>query len=393
MMGIFAVVSIIYYNSRINKRLDTSIIIFGIFSNIFFVVNYIYNSGISGPSLQVFLLSFFLIIAISPKKQYWYWIPQNLLTVAALLYIDHNYPGLVKFSYASRTDRFIDYGYSYIAIAGILFMVMLYVRDTYRFQQDALKREAAELEVANSTKNKLLSLVAHDLRAPLSSIQSYLEILAEYKLDEAEKKTIEQDLLEKTKNTGEMLSNLLSWTMNQMEGVNVNLRSVNLRDALASIISLQQALARDKGIDLKNQVDAAACVMADSNMLQLVVRNLLSNAIKFTPPGGEISLSTEFREQECFLIIRDNGIGISGERRDDIFSLKAKSTYGTRNEKGAGLGLVLCKEFTELQNGRIWFESLSRKGTAFYISLACCDKHSKPHPDVKRADLSHPAGK
>jgi two-component system sensor histidine kinase/response regulator len=369
MIGIFAVVAFIYYNSRVNKRLNVSIIIFGVFSNIFFVVNYFINSGLNGPSLQIFILSFFLIIAIAPKNQYWFWVPQNIATVALLLAIDHYYPTWINSTYLNEKDRYIDFGYSYVAIAGLMFMVILYIRNSYYLQQQQLINEAAELETANDTKNKLLSVVAHDLRSPLSSIQSYLEILAEYKLDESEKRTIEQDLLEKTKNTGDMLSNLLSWTMNQMEGVSVNLRSIFVNDTLQVIVKLQQALARDKGIELRNEISDKVCVMADSNMIQLVVRNLLSNAIKFTAPGGEILLTSEERGPDCFLIIKDNGIGISGDRRDDIFSLKTKSTYGTKNEKGAGLGLVLCKEFTELQQGKIWFESLSRQGTAFYISL------------------------
>ncbi|TSD66816.1 HAMP domain-containing histidine kinase [Inquilinus sp. KBS0705] len=372
MLGIFTVVGFIYYNSRMNRQLNSSIFIFGVLSNFFFIVNYFYNGGVNGPSLQVFILSFFLIIAIAPKNQYWFWIPQNMVTVVALLLIDHSHPEWIKSVYPTQTDRFIDFGYSYIAITGIICLVILYVRNNYQEQQAKLKKEALELEMANETKNKLLSVVAHDLRAPLSSIQSYLEILAEYKLDEDEKKSIEQDLLEKTKHTGDMLSNLLSWTMNQMDGVSVHLKNTYLNDTLKGIIQLQQSLARDKGIELRNNIKDTVCVMADANMLQLVVRNLISNAIKFTPPGGEISLTTEIREADCFLIIRDNGIGISGDRRDDIFSLKTKSTYGTKNEKGAGLGLVLCKEFTELQQGKIWFESLAREGTAFYISLKRC---------------------
>jgi len=389
MLGVSVVVGFLFYNSRIKGHLNASIAVFGLLGNLFFILNFFYNSGLNGPSLLIFLLFFMLIINITPVKYYGFWVVQNIVTVTVLLSVEYYHPGWVPNNYRSPTERFIDFGYSYMAITSLIFMVTLYIRTSYYRQQAALKKEAAELEIANATKNKLLSVVAHDLRAPLGSIQNYLEILTDYRLDEEEKKTIEQDLLEKTKNTADMLSNLLSWTMNQMKGVSVNLKQVNLKSSLRAVVKLQQALARDKGIVLLDLIDDRACVIADSNMLQLVVRNLLNNSIKFTPPGGEVTLATESRHNDCCLIIRDNGIGIPGDMRDDIFSLKTRSTYGTKNEKGAGLGLVLCKEFTELQHGRIWFESLTGKGTAFYISLPGCGKQGDEFP-APAAGNAHP---
>ena len=297
--------------------------------------------------------------------------------------LDFHNPGLIQSSYFSKRDRFIDFGYSYAAIVALILMVILYIRDSHYTQQRMLEKEAAELERANGTKNKLLSIVAHDLRSPLSSIQGYLEILADYKLDENEKRGIELDLLEKTKNTGDMLSNLLSWTMNQMGGVSVNLQRVQLNNSLKVILSLQQATAHDKGIELINEIDEAACIIADNNMIQLVVRNLLTNAIKFTAPGGEVVIGTKVHNDECYLTIKDNGIGISEDKKNSVFSIASKSTYGTKNEKGVGLGLVLCKEFTELQQGKIWYESAAGKGTTFFVSFKKCDQWET---EVKRND-------
>jgi two-component system sensor histidine kinase/response regulator len=379
-------VGVIYYYSRIKRKLDACIIIFGISSNLAFIINYYVNSGINGPSLQIFILSFFLIIAIAPKKQYLYWIAQNVITVIVLLMLDFHNPDLVPSSYLTKRDRFIDFGYSYAAIVALILMVIVYIRNSHLTQQRMLEKEAAELESANGTKNKLLSIVAHDLRSPLSSIQGYLEILADYKLDENEKRGIELDLLEKTKNTGDMLSNLLSWTMNQMGGVSVNLQQVSLSKSLKVILNLQQATAHDKGIELINEIDEAACVIADNNMVQLVVRNLLTNAIKFTAPGGEVIIGTKIHDDECYLTIRDTGIGITEEKKNSVFAITSKSTYGTKNEKGVGLGLVLCKEFTELQQGKIWYESIAGKGTTFFVSLKKCD-HWKTEVNRNDKDL------
>ncbi|SDM22065.1 Histidine kinase-, DNA gyrase B-, and HSP90-like ATPase [Daejeonella rubra] len=110
-------------------------------------------------------------------------------------------------------------------------------------------------------------------------------------------------------------------------------------------------------------------VLADKDMLQLVIRNLLNNAVKFTAVGGKISIRSTVENNNCIITVTDNGRGIPYDMQADLFSMKVKSTYGTRNEKGVGLGLALCKEFAEIQNGKIWFESVPGKGTTFYISM------------------------
>jgi two-component system sensor histidine kinase/response regulator len=104
-------------------------------------------------------------------------------------------------------------------------------------------------------------------------------------------------------------------------------------------------------------------------MLQLIVRNLLNNAIKFSSVNGKIDVAITEQGKSCLIAIRDNGIGISASKKENIFSLKSKATYGTNNEKGVGLGLKLAKTYVELQNGRIWFESAEGKGTTFYVEL------------------------
>src|SRR5690606_33346577 len=106
-----------------------------------------------------------------------------------------------------------------------------------------------------------------------------------------------------------------------------------------------------------------------ANMLNLIVRNLLNNAIKFSPSGSEIILKAEQINNYCKLSVQDSGTGIPEEKRKDLFSFRAASSYGTHQEKGVGLGLVLCKEFAEIQNGSIWFETETGKGTCFFVQL------------------------
>ena len=357
-------------------KLDSCIIAYMIAINILLIVNFKYNSGINGPTLLIFILSYFLIISIVPQKQYWFWITLNLVIVTMLLVIEYEYPGMIINTYADTKGRYIDHGFTYILMAIFIFMVTTSVRRSYHTEQKLAEQKATELENANDTKNKLFSILAHDLRTPLTSIQNYLEILSEFKIDEDERLSINNAMLNSTRNTQQMLSNLLLWSKSQMEGVTVNLVKVNPKEILLGTFQIHQTIAAEKDIRLVNQLKNTVFIIADTDMLQLIVRNLINNAIKFTKPGGEIIVSDDIVGDDCRIIVKDNGTGIPFEKQGSIFSLKVNSTFGTKNEKGVGLGLVLCKEFTELQNGKITFESAPGAGTAFYISLKLFDGNS-----------------
>ncbi len=170
-----------------------------------------------------------------------------------------------------------------------------------------------------------------------------------------------------------------------MEGVGVNLCEVNLKQTLIPALSTQQTMAAEKCIQLEDEINDSIYILADSDMLQLVVRNLVNNAIKFTAAGGRISLTSKISNDRCLINIADNGNGIPYDLQGDLFSLKARSTFGTQNEKGAGLGLALCKEFTDLQKGEIWFDSEPGVGTTFYLSLILRSSVSESESAVKHS--------
>ncbi|MBC8054644.1 MAG: sensor histidine kinase [Sphingobacteriaceae bacterium] len=367
MLVVCLLVLISYYYSRYKKKSHLNITLYGILSNLLFAVNFYYNSGIDGPTLMIFIASLFLIMAVVPPRQYTSWITLNIVLVLMLLLVQFKYPELITYTYASAEGRHADLFITYAMVVLLIYAITKYIRHHYNLEKRAVEQKAFELEKSNETKNKLLSIIAHDLRSPLNSIQSYLEVLSDAKLTQEEKKLIETDLLKKTQNTGQMLSNLLSWTRAQMEGVAVNLKTLNLADSLKATIQIQEETAMKKGIILKNDISGALEVRADVDMLEIIIRNILNNSIKFTQPGGEISISAIDDGTDIVITVCDNGKGISKSQQGEIFSLKGKSSYGTKNEKGAGLGLVLCKEFTEIQNGRIGFESEPGKGTKFFV--------------------------
>ena len=358
-----------YYASRFKKWPQAAFILYMVATNVLIIANFKYNSGINGPALLIFVLSYFLTISVVPPKQFWFWVGFNIIVVLSLLFVAYRYPEMIVNSYVAAKSRFLDFGFVYVLMALIILMVTTRIRNSYHSEKEMVEQKAGELEIANETKNKLFSILAHDLRSPLASIQNYLEILSQFKLDEGERTSMQKELLNTTQYTQQMLTNLLSWSKSQMNGVKVDIVKLNLKDALKSTIDIHQAIAAEKGIHLIDRLRDEFFIHADADMLQLIVRNLINNAIKFTAPGGEIIVSNEISGDKCRIIIKDNGAGIPMEKQGSIFTLKVSSTYGTKNEKGVGLGLVLCKEFTELQNGQIMFESVQGVGTTFYLSF------------------------
>lgn len=377
------VFALFFYRSRFGGKVRGSIFITAVICNVLFFINYFYNSGISGPNDVVFALSLYLIIFVSPEKQHRYWFAVNVIFLLAMHGIEYYFPKMVPYTYLNRSDRFLDVTAAYLVAVCIMYFTIRNVRRSYDFERLQLeeKRKDIEqqhqyilvqneqLEHINSEKNKLMSIIAHDLRGPLSNIQNYLELVSEYGLDKEEREVVEGDLLRVTQSTLNMLSKLLVWSKSQMDGVVVKLSDLNLNETLKNTLELERIMAAKKDIDFIYEVDPTINVVADSDMLQLVVRNIVSNAIKFTPTNGQISVSTKCVNNECRISIADNGRGIPYEQQADMFTLKARSTFGTANEKGVGLGLILCKEFTEQQGGRIDFESAPGKGSTFYIFM------------------------
>ncbi len=382
LFGVF-ISSSLYYLSRFKRRSSLGIILFGIACNVTFTVNYFFNSGIFGPNLLLFSLAFLLIIAISPKTQFKVWIPVNILLVLGILVVEYFNPQLAKYSYINEFSRTLDFGITYFVVVIITYFAISYIRKNYEYergsvikknrsieeQNSMILKQNNELERLNSEKDKLFSIVSHDIRTPLNSIQSYLELLLATDLEEIERLSLEQQLLEITRDTSNMLTNVLSWSKTQMEGAHAELIPLNIKDFLTNGLNIEKNISVKKGVKLEIVCDENLTIIADQNMFQLVVRNLVNNAIKFTSRNGLVSVSAIKNANECHIVVKDNGLGINNQQQKMLFKLNASSTYGTNNEKGIGLGLLLCKEFTELQGGKIWFESKEGEGSIFHVSF------------------------
>lgn len=368
LISIFLIICLVYYNSRYHNNLSSSVQLFTFFSNLFIPINYFFNAGIAGPTLLLSLLSVVFTVAVMPRRRALTWITFSVISMFIIFYIDYANPDLILNSYPDRAGLFMDLLSSYLATIVCIIVVLSYLIKSQQSENLKAIEASIALREANDSKTKLLSILSHDLRSPLNSIQGFLEILIDFDLEEDERKAIKAKLLKETKGTQDMLFNLLTWTKSQMDGgVKVNLVAVNLHQIIESCIDVQRTAALEKSITINNKVDAEVFVKADVDMLKLVIRNLLNNAIKFTNTGGEIATSSEVSSVTGTLIIKDNGIGIEETKAARIFTMNSESTYGTNNEKGVGLGLLLCKEFTELQDGKITVATSPKTGTAFSL--------------------------
>lgn len=358
-----------YYLSRFKNKLRPAIIIAGLESNIFLGINYFFNAGIGGPTLILFIATLLLMSSLVNHRDLMWWIAYNLITVFAIVGVEYYYPNAVIYQYPQREDQYVDVFVTYVLVVILISYCIYYIRKNNELQKSELEDKAVNLKKSNQEKDKMFSIISHDLRSPLSSLQQYLEYLSIADLDIEEKKALESKLLKSTIQTQELLTNLLHWSKAKLDGIELKLVKINLFSSLQNTFEIFKTQCNQKNISFEIVVDDEIIVFADKDLLQLVIRNLLNNAVKFTPNGGFINLSAMIEEDfNCTIVVKDNGIGISENRKNDIFTLKAQSTSGTNHENGTGLGLLLCKEYIEIQKGKIWFES-DESGTVFYVSI------------------------
>lgn len=236
----------------------------------------------------------------------------------------------------------------------------------------ALAKRKEELKELNATKNKLFSIIAHDLRGPIGNLKSFINLMLTEKdlFDEEELEKSLQQLYSTSSSTFELLENLLEWAKSQQNKIVFNPEKINIYTITEETILLLSENAKKKSIIIQNQLPKDADVMADKNMITTVFRNLISNAIKFTNANKNIYITALEDEVMTTINIKDEGIGIAPENISKLFGLSDHFTSsGTAGEKGTGLGLVLCKEFVEKNNGKIWVESNVGEGSSFNFTL------------------------
>ncbi len=261
-----------------------------------------------------------------------------------------------------------------VVLALILYLYMIKKRSNTILQvvNKKVKNQNTELQNLNATKDKFFSILGHDLKGPLNSLSSFSNLLINY-TDSLSKEEIQQlatDLDKSIKNLYALLENLLEWSRSQTGNIAFTPETFDLTALLEENKTLLQTQAENKKITLINNYAESLPVNTHKHSINTVIRNLISNSIKFTPEGGTITLDIKKENGLVIVSIADTGVGMSQEVMDKLFRIDAKhSTKGTANEKGTGLGLILCREFVEKNGGNIWVKSIEEKGSVFSFSI------------------------
>ena len=282
-------------------------------------------------------------------------------------------------------DRLRIIFYALLGAIAILstFLVLIYLKRNNRLeytreleeknkrieiQNEAILEQTKHLEDINKVKDKLFSIVSHDLKDSLTSIKGFIDLLKDGSLTQEEFKTLIPELSENANNASLLLFNLLNWSKSQMQSLEPSPSLFDLQEVFEDKINLLEQKLEKKGIILRDK-SLRDFVYADKSMVEIIIQNLLTNAIKFSKEGDTITIANHISNGRSVISISDTGVGISKENQQKLFKNTSFTTIGTKNEKGTGLGLTICKELVELNLGKIWVESDLNVGTTFYVEL------------------------
>ncbi|HEX6225340.1 MAG TPA: tetratricopeptide repeat-containing sensor histidine kinase [Chryseolinea sp.] len=265
-------------------------------------------------------------------------------------------------------------GFGLVTVALIFNLYKVKQRANNKLQQinEKVKHQNEQLQALNATKDKFFSIIGHDLKGPLNSLTSFSGLLINHtdSLSKEEIQMLAKDFDKSLKNLLALLNNLLEWSRSQTGNIEFTPESFDISALIKESKGLLCTQAQNKRISILDDSNLSARVTAHRQSLSTVVRNLISNSIKFTPEGGLIKLATKQKKDHVVVSIADTGVGMSQEVIDKLFRIDSKhTTKGTADEKGTGLGLILCKDFVEKNGGRLWVESEEGKGSVFYFTV------------------------
>ncbi|WP_299247803.1 tetratricopeptide repeat-containing sensor histidine kinase [uncultured Aquimarina sp.] len=252
---------------------------------------------------------------------------------------------------------------SLAVIAIILVFMILFIKT-----RKERKRYIKELNESNQVKNKLFSIISHDLKNEIHGLEGSLNLMKEDVISTEEFREIVPLLANRTHQTSILLNNLLNWSKSQMKELNAQPTTFDITEVISNKFTFFKPKAEKKDIKLINKLDPTM-IFADKDMFGIVAQNLIANAIKFCNPGDSIALISREKEDHYEICFEDTGVGIDPSNLNKLFAEDTFTTNGTENETGTGLGLRICKELIELNQGEIKVESTLGKGSTFYISL------------------------
>ena len=244
------------------------------------------------------------------------------------------------------------------------------ISSSLKNQNKKLEIQTEELGRLNNVKDRFFSIISHDLRNNMTTMKLYFDLMSNKKYKPENTEELTKQISSSVENNIDLLENLLVWASSQIKGLPLKFELLNIFELVNKNIALAASIAHQKNISLVNLCVENDRAFADENTINLVLRNLIVNAIKFTNDEGKITVSSSVTNSKIQISITDNGVGIDKEKLDQMFTQhKNPSTQGTANEKGTGLGLLLCDDFIKQNNGTIYAKSEKGKGSVFTFEL------------------------
>lgn len=279
---------------------------------------------------------------------------------------------LTKDNQLNRIYLIITIILSVVAVLVILFFYYIF-RKTARLNK-LISSQKEELEQLNRVKNKMFSVVSHDMRSPVNSLSAFIQLLEKGRISQDSLIGYSQELKKKLANTSTMMENLLNWAASQLEGFRAYIERTAIQAIAEKAAGSTAILAGEKQVSIDNRITPEIMAAIDRDMLEVVIRNLLSNAVKYSYPGSTVTIRADLLAggEQVALQVKDEGTGMSPDYIASINSgnlLLLRSTGGTGREKGTGLGIYLCQVFVKMMNGSLRVESSPGKGTLFTVTL------------------------
>lgn len=372
-LSLSGLIAFCYYLSRFRDRTTLGAALSSTAVYLVIVVNFFTMNGSQGPALYSLFVIFLILAIVSPSRYIPYLIGFNLFTVALLLSIEYWLPQWVFMNpeFSNEALRLTSTGFIYAVVSITLLAGAAFVKrqiESYhrRIKQQVvdLKRKEIALANANHQKDLLFKLIGHDLRSPLSSIESFLDLM-NGDLDKESQAELSKELLELSQHSRQLLENILHWARESEE---LKLKNQELDELIKEALGTLGPQARQKEITIGVETRENEQILCDKNLILAALRNLIANAIKFTNSGGRITIAYQ-KGEDHQISVQDNGVGIAAEDLNILFEGGTTLRRGTKNEAGLGLGLQLSYQFIRKHGGRISVESKLNQGSKFTIHL------------------------
>jgi two-component system sensor histidine kinase/response regulator len=362
----------------LNSRFHHNIALIAYFVLYPFATSIVYLSGMNlGVELSFVLYGILSVFFLQEISQMLFAVGLSMVSYFVLAVVCKNY------TYQLATANIAFYFFNQLlAIVFIFYGLFLIKKENTDYQFSILEQnekiaengkllevQTEELTELNALKNKLFSVIAHDLKAPMYALRNLFRNMQQYDLPAQEIKAMVPEVVNELTYTTSLMENLLQWARSQMQADSVHPQLIDISGVMQEVSKLLRLQAEAKHITIALRSDPTVTAFADRDMIDLVLRNLLSNAIKFTPPKGTITLGVRRSGTQTEVFVKDTGAGIASDDLNKINQNNYHSTKGTGGESGTGLGLMLCKEFLARNGGKMRIESVPGKGSIFSFTL------------------------